>query len=264
MMTYLGVSQWISWTNELWHVISNNVVFWHVWTRTSLCRVLFKLRNFKWCSVSSLTFIEYSSDLQRLWSDCPYAQADLRLCWSHIPHCWKSHFAAQFNDDVSRGQSMNFMDKYSCFQGYGQGSSQVSSKFVPSSSTGGSSKRTKSRPNHLSASEPSSPVPSEVQSILMQAAQHGLSPQQMQQLLQHHQGALPQLWQQQSFIIQQQVNLTADWCLFGSAIDWCLFGSAIDWRWFGSAIDWYWFGSANPIQGSHRLEKYLSIQDCLE
>ena len=20
-----------------------------------------------------------------------YAQADLRLCWSHIPHCWKSH-----------------------------------------------------------------------------------------------------------------------------------------------------------------------------
>ena len=23
------------------------------------------------------------------------AQADLRLCWSHIPHCWKSHVAAQ-------------------------------------------------------------------------------------------------------------------------------------------------------------------------
>ena len=21
-------------------------------------------------------------------------QAGLRLCWSHIPHCWKSHFAA--------------------------------------------------------------------------------------------------------------------------------------------------------------------------
>ena len=20
-----------------------------------------------------------------------YAQADLRLCWSHIPYCWKSH-----------------------------------------------------------------------------------------------------------------------------------------------------------------------------
>ena len=29
----------------------------------------FKLRNSKWCSVSSLTL----------------------LCWSHIPHCWKSH-----------------------------------------------------------------------------------------------------------------------------------------------------------------------------
>ena len=24
-----------------------------------------------------------------------YAQADLRLCWPHIPHCWKSHVAAQ-------------------------------------------------------------------------------------------------------------------------------------------------------------------------
>ena len=23
-----------------------------------------------------------------------YVQADLWLCWSHIPHCWKSHVAA--------------------------------------------------------------------------------------------------------------------------------------------------------------------------
>ena len=30
-----------------------------------------------------------------LWSDCGYAQADLRLYWSHISHCWKSHVAAQ-------------------------------------------------------------------------------------------------------------------------------------------------------------------------
>ena len=30
----------------------------------------FKVRNSKWYSVSSLTFIEYSSDYQRLWSDC--------------------------------------------------------------------------------------------------------------------------------------------------------------------------------------------------
>ena len=44
----------------------------------------FKLRSYKWCSVSSLTLIEYSSDKQRLWSDCLYVQADLRLCWSHI------------------------------------------------------------------------------------------------------------------------------------------------------------------------------------
>ena len=55
----------------------------------------FKLRNCKCCSVSSLKLIEYSSDLQRLWSDCAYAQADLRLCWSHVPHCWKSPALAQ-------------------------------------------------------------------------------------------------------------------------------------------------------------------------
>ena len=28
-------------------------------------------------------------------SDRGYAQVDLRLCWSHLPHCWKSHFIAQ-------------------------------------------------------------------------------------------------------------------------------------------------------------------------
>ena len=55
----------------------------------------FKLRNSKWCLVSSLTLIEYSSDYHRLWSDCAYAQADLMLCWLHIPHCWKSHVAAK-------------------------------------------------------------------------------------------------------------------------------------------------------------------------
>ena len=54
-----------------------------------------KLRNSKQCSVSSSTVIEYSSDKQRLWSVCAYAQADLSLCWSHIPNCWKSHALAQ-------------------------------------------------------------------------------------------------------------------------------------------------------------------------
>ena len=53
----------------------------------------FKLRNSKWCSVSSCTVIEYLRHLQRLWSDCVYA--GLSLCWSHIPHCWKTHVAAQ-------------------------------------------------------------------------------------------------------------------------------------------------------------------------
>ena len=51
----------------------------------------FKLRNSKWCSVSSLTFIEFASDWKRLWPDCAYVQADLRLYWLHIPHCWKFH-----------------------------------------------------------------------------------------------------------------------------------------------------------------------------
>ena len=27
-----------------------------------------------------------------------YVQADLRLCSSHIPHCWKSHVPAQFSN----------------------------------------------------------------------------------------------------------------------------------------------------------------------
>ena len=62
----------------------------------------FKLRNSKWCSVSSLTLIEYSSDEQRLWSDCAYAQADLRLCWSHMTHCWKPHALAHLGICICR------------------------------------------------------------------------------------------------------------------------------------------------------------------
>ena len=55
----------------------------------------FKLTNSKWRLVSSLTFIEYSSDEQRLWSDCTYGQADVRLWWSHKQHCLKFHAMAQ-------------------------------------------------------------------------------------------------------------------------------------------------------------------------
>ena len=61
-------------------------------------QLLFKLRKYKWCSVSNLIFQECLSHSQRLWLDCTYAQADLSLCWSHIPHCWKSCVAAQFNN----------------------------------------------------------------------------------------------------------------------------------------------------------------------
>ena len=59
-----------------------------------------KLRNSKWCAIGSLTVIENPSDLQRLWSDCAYAQADLRFCWSHRAHCWKSHVAAQLFSSI--------------------------------------------------------------------------------------------------------------------------------------------------------------------
>ena len=36
-----------------------------------------------------------------------YAQADLRLCWSHIPHCWKSHALAHMilvSDLINTGE----------------------------------------------------------------------------------------------------------------------------------------------------------------
>ena len=56
----------------------------------------FKLRNYKWCLFSGLRVIAYSSDQQRHWSDCAYAQSGLSLCWSHILHCWISHLATQW------------------------------------------------------------------------------------------------------------------------------------------------------------------------
>ena len=59
-----------------------------------------KLRNSKWCSVRGLRVIEYWSRKQRLWSDCTYVQADLRLCWLQIPHCWKSHVAAHMRKSL--------------------------------------------------------------------------------------------------------------------------------------------------------------------
>ena len=53
----------------------------------------FILRNTKWSSDNSLIFTGYSSHKQKLWSNCAYAQNGLRLCWLHIPLCWKSHAA---------------------------------------------------------------------------------------------------------------------------------------------------------------------------
>ena len=102
---------------------------WAVTCDFQLCGILtyvdsasaapFKLRNSKWCSVSSLTIIEYSINQQRLWSVCAYAQADLRLCWSHIPHCWKSHALAQFSCVWRRATPGSHMQNkpHTCFIG---------------------------------------------------------------------------------------------------------------------------------------------------
>ena len=74
---------------------------------------LFKLRNLKWGLVSSLTVIEYLSGQQRLWSACAYTQAGLSLCWSHIPHCWKSHAMAHiFQVSFTRCNQVTRSDLY--------------------------------------------------------------------------------------------------------------------------------------------------------
>ena len=67
---------------EPWHVFLTNCQQCGILTCVDLGEPVqppFKLRNSKWCSVSSYTVIEYSSNWQRLWSDCVYAQR--RLIW---------------------------------------------------------------------------------------------------------------------------------------------------------------------------------------
>ena len=80
-------------------IIMNHYMWFPTMWHFDKCRLQppFKLRNSKWCSFSSLTLIEYSSDLEMLWPDCAYAQAGLRLCWSHKPHCWKPYVVAQLH-----------------------------------------------------------------------------------------------------------------------------------------------------------------------
>ena len=52
---------------------------------------------------------------------CVCAQADLRLCWSHIPHCWKSHVVAHIDTGylvnstpptILAGYLLNFADGF--------------------------------------------------------------------------------------------------------------------------------------------------------
>ena len=66
----------------------------------------FKLRNSKLCSTSSLShkiFKRLAHALIRL----RYAQAGLSLCWSYMPHCWKSHVVAHIYKLESKAKIKN-------------------------------------------------------------------------------------------------------------------------------------------------------------
>ena len=57
-----GLNQYLARINEPVHEISNNVTFLTCVDSDESLQPPFKLRNSKWCSVSSLTIIEYASD----------------------------------------------------------------------------------------------------------------------------------------------------------------------------------------------------------
>ena len=60
----------------------------------SLCSLLLSLETLNY--VQSVAKRSYNIQVTSKGSDqTAYAQADLRLCWSHILHCWKSYVAAQ-------------------------------------------------------------------------------------------------------------------------------------------------------------------------
>ena len=88
------------WKKKIKWAAKCNFQHWGILTSVDLDKPVqppFKLRNYKWCLISSLIFIDNQSDQQRVWSDCPYAQAGLSICWLHRPHCCKSHVVAQIN-----------------------------------------------------------------------------------------------------------------------------------------------------------------------
>ena len=113
-IVFLVYLKHLKWHNHFYYIFYIWAATWdfqHCGSLTSVdsdepVQLPFKLRNSKWCSGSSLTLICYSSDEQRLWSDCAYAQADLRLCWSHIRHWWKSHVAAHICFDSLSGTEL--------------------------------------------------------------------------------------------------------------------------------------------------------------
>ena len=77
-------------------MISNNVAFWHVSIQTSLCNLLWSLET-----PNGVQSVAQHSWLFRRQAKAPIrlrlCEADLWLCWSHMPHCWKPHVTAQMN-----------------------------------------------------------------------------------------------------------------------------------------------------------------------
>ena len=107
MFCLYSTFMWFSLFNEIWiiyHFINLlfyhfiNLLFYHFINLLFIKFIIFFYLFWSYfhCITSSLTLKEESSDKQRLWSDCAYVQADLRLCWLHISHCWKFHAIAQY------------------------------------------------------------------------------------------------------------------------------------------------------------------------
>ena len=55
-----------------------------------------------------------------------HAQADLRLCWSHIPHCWKSHALAHVRFECALIDHLNLDQRYDVNDGHKQNRGIVS------------------------------------------------------------------------------------------------------------------------------------------
>ena len=68
----------------------------HCWKSYVASHYQHNLTNLSFLPEETLVLSLPVESHRRLWSDCEDVQAGLSLCWSHIPHCWKSHVAAHY------------------------------------------------------------------------------------------------------------------------------------------------------------------------